>query len=374
MEKGSVTSLHGWAPPFYPHGISHRHQPTAPDLAEERREQRPRGPGDDEEDGRYQRIFKLPNQSLHPTNSRSSFPPHQLPPLPLLNSPSPSASTSALPSPSGHGYAAPNYFYPSGPATYDWPQALPPMRLKPPTPPTVPTLAPPSYTGGWEDRHGVVRSPEEGDQAQFTSSVHALTNLASRGGGGGPSEPTEWSPSNESGSGEGSVGKNGKGNARGKGQERKTYASTDSEEGEIDGIKSKKRKRRRKANEQPRDAAKRRFTCQADGCGKSFARPSALSTHERSHSKEKPHVCPFPTCGRPFAVPSNLRRHQKVYNHFVDALASPSQDPTEGLPALSDYDTTAQDHQAVPVSQGGASGLLLLSHAPALFPANTTSE
>ncbi|ORY92775.1 hypothetical protein BCR35DRAFT_8115 [Leucosporidium creatinivorum] len=51
-------------------------------------------------------------------------------------------------------------------------------------------------------------------------------------------------------------------------------------------------------------------------CKKLFARPSALATHERSHSKEKPHVCPFPTCRRPFAVPSNLRRHQRVYVRF----------------------------------------------------------
>ncbi|SCV74344.1 BQ2448_6776 [Microbotryum intermedium] len=86
----------------------------------------------------------------------------------------------------------------------------------------------------------------------------------------------------------------------------------------------KKRRRRRHANEPPRDAATRRFPCPQ--CGKMFARPSALSTHERSHSKEKPHLCPDPKCKRPFAVPSNLRRHQKVYNHFgpegVDAKSS----------------------------------------------------
>ncbi|SGY44587.1 BQ5605_C001g00178 [Microbotryum silenes-dioicae] len=76
----------------------------------------------------------------------------------------------------------------------------------------------------------------------------------------------------------------------------------------------KKRRRRRRANEPPRDAATRRFPCPQ--CGKMFARPSALSTHERSHSKEKPHLCPNPKCQRPFAAPSNLRRHQKVYNHF----------------------------------------------------------
>lgn len=259
------TSLQRWAPPSYPQGFGQRHPPVAPEAGE-RQLQRPRGPGDDEEDGRYQRIFKLPNQSLHPTNSRSC-PPQHLPALPLLASPS--ASPSALPSPSSHGYnAAPSYFYPSGPATYDWPQALPPMRLKPPTPPTAPDLAPP-YRGGWEGQHGI-RRVEQGEQAQFASSVHALTSLASRGGA---QDPAEWSPSHEtsSGSGEGSVGMNGKGKSYGQGQERRTYASTDSE-GEGDGVKSKKRKRRRKANEQPRDAAKRRFTCQADGCGKSFAR------------------------------------------------------------------------------------------------------
>lgn len=268
MEKEIDTSLQRWAPPGYSQAYDNRHAPVAPEAGRQQRQQLPRGPGDDEEDGRYQRIFKLPNQSLHPNNSRS-FPLQHLPTLPLLASPSPCTSASALPSPSSHGYnSAPNYYYPSGPATYDWTQALPPMRLKPPTPPTVPDLAP--YHGGWEAPSAIGRV-EQGEQAQFASSVHALTSLASHGGGA--PEPAEWSPSNEtsSGSGEGSIGHGGEGRSYGKAQERKTYASTDSE-GEGDGIKSKKRKRRRKANEQPRDAAKRRFTCQADGCGKSFAR------------------------------------------------------------------------------------------------------
>ncbi|GAA5939110.1 hypothetical protein JCM1841_003357 [Sporobolomyces salmonicolor] len=63
----------------------------------------------------------------------------------------------------------------------------------------------------------------------------------------------------------------------------------------------------------PKDAAKRTFFCEIPGCGKSFGRPSALSTHMRSHDGAKPFTCPIPTCGRPFSVFSNLKRHMIVH-------------------------------------------------------------
>jgi len=79
----------------------------------------------------------------------------------------------------------------------------------------------------------------------------------------------------------------------------------------------KRRKRRRRLTETPRDVANRKFGCAT--CGKMFARPSALATHERSHSKEKPHCCPIESCARAFAVSSNLRRHQTIYDHWSSA-------------------------------------------------------
>ncbi|ORY55723.1 hypothetical protein BCR35DRAFT_315980 [Leucosporidium creatinivorum] len=63
----------------------------------------------------------------------------------------------------------------------------------------------------------------------------------------------------------------------------------------------------------PLDEAKRVYKCDHQGCGKAFARPSALTTHKRSHSKEKPFVCPLPTCRRAFTVFSNLKRHTKIH-------------------------------------------------------------
>ncbi|KAM0754518.1 hypothetical protein T439DRAFT_321556 [Meredithblackwellia eburnea MCA 4105] len=77
------------------------------------------------------------------------------------------------------------------------------------------------------------------------------------------------------------------------------------------GKVKKQRKRRRTAMEPPRDAHLRTHFC--GECGKAFARPSALETHLRCHSRERPYSCPKPGCGRSFAVPSNLRRHQKLH-------------------------------------------------------------
>lgn len=93
-----------------------------------------------------------------------------------------------------------------------------------------------------------------------------------------------------------------------------TSSDSDGPDSSGDGASKKRRKRRRRLTETPRDVANRKFGCHT--CGKMFARPSALATHERSHSKEKPHCCPIETCGRAFAVSSNLRRHQTIYDHW----------------------------------------------------------
>ncbi|KAI7821825.1 hypothetical protein BX661DRAFT_124409, partial [Kickxella alabastrina] len=44
-------------------------------------------------------------------------------------------------------------------------------------------------------------------------------------------------------------------------------------------------------------------------CGRSFARPSSLSSHVLTHSGEKPYDCPAYKCGKSFSVLSNMRRH-----------------------------------------------------------------
>ncbi|GAA6040074.1 hypothetical protein JCM8097_004769 [Rhodosporidiobolus ruineniae] len=63
----------------------------------------------------------------------------------------------------------------------------------------------------------------------------------------------------------------------------------------------------------PKDADKRVYRCEVEGCGKSFGRPSARDTHMRSHNGIKPFVCPIPSCGRAFSVFSNLKRHMIVH-------------------------------------------------------------
>ncbi|GAA5847445.1 hypothetical protein JCM9279_000484 [Rhodotorula babjevae] len=63
----------------------------------------------------------------------------------------------------------------------------------------------------------------------------------------------------------------------------------------------------------PKDAHKRVFECEVEGCGKKFGRPSARDTHMRSHTGVKPFTCPIPTCARSFGVFSNLKRHMIVH-------------------------------------------------------------
>ncbi|ORZ24182.1 hypothetical protein BCR42DRAFT_316602 [Absidia repens] len=60
------------------------------------------------------------------------------------------------------------------------------------------------------------------------------------------------------------------------------------------------------------NASSKRYECHI--CSKKFTRPSSLTTHIYSHTKEKPFQCPVEGCGRHFSVVSNLRRHAKIHS------------------------------------------------------------
>ena len=47
-------------------------------------------------------------------------------------------------------------------------------------------------------------------------------------------------------------------------------------------------------------------------CGKVLSCKSALATHNRTHTAEKPFVCP--TCGKAFNQKSSLNRHQSTHS------------------------------------------------------------
>jgi general transcription factor IIIA len=59
--------------------------------------------------------------------------------------------------------------------------------------------------------------------------------------------------------------------------------------------------------------AQKPFSCDFEGCDKSFKRKDQLMRHIRSHTGEKNHVCGKDGCGRAFITAAQLQRHINVH-------------------------------------------------------------
>lgn len=68
----------------------------------------------------------------------------------------------------------------------------------------------------------------------------------------------------------------------------------------------------------PRSAATSSTHHECRICGKTFSRPSGLSTHALIHTGHQPYACDAPNCGKRFNVKSNLMRHRKIHAKWRD--------------------------------------------------------
>ena len=63
-----------------------------------------------------------------------------------------------------------------------------------------------------------------------------------------------------------------------------------------------------------REGAKRKIGHECDVCEKVFQSPSHLTTHMRTHTKEKPYACDV--CEKRFTQPGSLKRHKRTQHHY----------------------------------------------------------
>ncbi|TFY59614.1 hypothetical protein EVJ58_g5676 [Rhodofomes roseus] len=56
---------------------------------------------------------------------------------------------------------------------------------------------------------------------------------------------------------------------------------------------------------------KKRYTCDFDGCDKSYSKPSRLAEHQRSHTGDRPFICA--TCQKSYLRESHLQAHSRSH-------------------------------------------------------------
>lgn len=76
------------------------------------------------------------------------------------------------------------------------------------------------------------------------------------------------------------------------------------------------------------------YQCDYPGCGKSFVRPSSLTTHKQTHTDEKLHQCDYPECEQFFTRYRSLRRHKLRKHSVVLPAGKPGKLPKRKIDAL----------------------------------------
>ncbi|GAA5853759.1 hypothetical protein JCM5353_006442 [Sporobolomyces roseus] len=245
---------------------------------------------------------------------RSSVPASTLPPLTLFP---PTSLESTLPGldlpfpflPHTNGGRVSPFVIPSDPALF---------RLS--TNPTNPNLdttpfAPlPGFPPGIDPRTSFTLPPMQPPQSTLDSLAALCGDLYENGSLPSPMDSTFSDPAHPSISPQATNKVTSKDVTRSRSRQRRSSVSSNASNGPVRPV----------AVAVPARDILRPHRCIHIGCSKSFARPSALAIHARSHNGDRPYACPC--CYRAFAAACNLTRHMKQVHPEIDVTDVPATD------------------------------------------------